>query len=225
MTGGKTIIIKFLHFQACLDPMNKEDEFMHSFPGKIVVGITGGIACGKSTVCEKFEVLGWEVISTDSYAHKILCEDDEVIEEIVSRWGQKIKDPNGNVDKAKLARVIFNSSNDRSWLDSLMHPKIRKGWITFIENSEKSEFVVEVPLLFENNLHALFTKTISVHASTAIQNTRLQKRGLSNSEIQARLKSQMKTTDKANLADFVILTDGKPEFVDQQINQFLFLLK
>ena len=225
MTGGKTIIIKFLHFQACLDPMNKEDEFMHSFPGKIVVGITGGIACGKSTVCEKFEVLGWEVISTDSYAHKILCEDDEVIEEIVSRWGQKIKDPNGNVDKAKLARVIFNSSNDRSWLDSLMHPKIRKCWITFIENSEKSEFVVEVPLLFENNLHALFTKTISVHASTAIQNTRLQKRGLSNSEIQARLKSQMKTTDKANLADFVILTDGKPEFVDQQINQFLFLLK
>jgi dephospho-CoA kinase len=58
-----------------------------------------------------------------------------------------------------------------------------------------------------------------------MQNTRLLKRGLSNSEIQARLKSQMKTTDKANFADFVILTDGKPEFVDQQINQFLYFLK
>ena len=205
--------------------MNKEDGLMHSFPGKIVVGITGGIACGKSTVCGKFGVLGWEVISTDSYAHRLLYEDEEVIEEIVSRWGQKIKDPNGNVDKAELARVMFDSSNDRSWLEQLMHPKIRKGWITFIENSDKSEFVVEVPLLFENNLHALFTKTISVHASTSMQHTRLQKRGLSNSEIQARLKSQMKTTDKANLADFVILTDGKPEFVDQQINQFLSFLK
>jgi len=198
---------------------------MHSFPGKIVVGVTGGIACGKSTVCKKFGVLGWEVISTDSYAHSILSEDNEVIEKIVSRWGPKIKDPNGSIDKAELARVIFKFSNDRSWLDQLIHPKIRKGWTTFIETSDKSKFVVEVPLLFENNLHALFTKTISVHASTSMQNTRLQERGLSDSDIQSRLKSQMNTTEKGNLADFVIVTDGNPEFVDQQINQFLFLLK
>ena len=198
---------------------------MHSFPGKIVVGVTGGIACGKSTVCKKFGVLGWEVISTDSYAHSILSEDNEVIEKIVSRWGPKIKDPNGSIDKAELARVIFKFSNDRSWLDQLIHPKIRKGWTTFIETSDKSKFVVEVPLLFENNLHALFTKTISVHASTSMQITRLQERGLSDSDIQSRLKSQMNTTEKGNLADFVIVTDGNPEFVDQQINQFLFLLK
>ena len=198
---------------------------MDFFPGKIVVGVTGGIACGKSTVCEKFGVLGWEVISTDSYAHNILSGDNEVTEKIVSRWGQKIKDPNGSIDKAELARVIFESSNERSWLEQLVHPKIRKGWTTFIETSDKSEFVVEVPLLFENNLHALFTKTISVHASTSMQNTRLQERGLSDSDIQSRLKSQMNTTEKGNLADFVIVTDGNPEFVDQQINQFLFLLK
>jgi dephospho-CoA kinase len=198
---------------------------MDFFPGKIVVGVTGGIACGKSTVCEKFGVLGWEVISTDSYAHNILSGDNEVTEKIVSRWGPKIKDPNGSIDKAELARVIFESSNERSWLDQLIHPKIRKGWTTFIETSDKSEFVVEVPLLFENNLHALFTKTISVHASTSMQNTRLQERGLSDSDIQSRLKSQMNTTEKGNLADFVIVTDGNPEFVDQQINQFLFLLK
>jgi dephospho-CoA kinase len=198
---------------------------MDFFPGKIVVGVTGGIACGKSTVCEKFGVLGWEVISTDSYAHNILSGDNEVTEKIVSRWGQKIKDPNGSIDKAELARVIFKSSNERSWLEQLVHPKIRKGWTTFIETSDKSEFVVEVPLLFENNLHALFTKTISVHASTTMQNTRLQGRGLSNFDIQSRLKSQMNTTEKGNLADFVIVTDGNPEFVDQQINQFLFLLK
>ena len=198
---------------------------MDFFPGKIVVGVTGGIACGKSTVCEKFEVLGWEVISTDSYAHNILSGDNEVTEKIVSRWGPKIKDPNGSIDKAELARVIFESSNERSWLEQLVHPKIRKGWTTFIETSDKSEFVVEVPLLFENNLHALFTKTISVHASTTMQNTRLQGRGLSNFDIQSRLKSQMNTTEKGNLADFVIVTDGNPEFVDQQINQFLFLLK
>jgi len=198
---------------------------MDFFPGKIVVGVTGGIACGKSTVCEKFGVLGWEVISTDSYAHNILSGDNEVTEKIVSRWGPKIKDPNGSIDKAELARVIFKSSNERSWLEQLVHPKIRKGWTTFIETSDKSEFVVEVPLLFENNLHALFTKTISVHASTTMQNTRLQGRGLSNFDIQSRLKSQMNTTEKGNLADFVIVTDGNPEFVDQQINQFLFLLK
>ena len=65
---------------------------MFPFPNKVVVGITGGIACGKSTVCKKFAVLGWEVISTDSLVHQLLEDDQEVIGQIVIRWGAPMKD-------------------------------------------------------------------------------------------------------------------------------------
>ena len=83
---------------------------MFPFPNKVVVGITGGIACGKSTVCKKFADLGWQVVSTDSLVHQLLEDDQEVIGQIVNRWGAPMKDVHGNIDKVQLAHVIFNSS-------------------------------------------------------------------------------------------------------------------
>ena len=150
---------------------------MLPFPGKIVVGITGGIACGKSKVCQKFGELGWEVISTDSCSHYFLNKDKIVIKAILEKFGTGIKDLNGNIDKSKLARLIFNSHYDRAWLESLLHPLVRDRWMSAIKLSASSKFVVEVPLLYENNLHAQFTKTISVHVSKSIQIQRLEKRG------------------------------------------------
>ena len=125
---------------------------MFPLPDKLVVGITGGIACGKSTVCKKFEELDWQVISTDSLAHEILQFDQEVIDQIVNRFGVEIKDNRGNIDKTQLADVIFSNPSERSWLEQLLHPKVREKWISSINISSQSNFVVEVPLLFENDL-------------------------------------------------------------------------
>ena len=197
---------------------------MFPLPDKLVVGITGGIACGKSTVCKKFEELDWQVISTDSLAHEILQFDLEVIDQIVNRFGAEIKDKRGNIDKTQLADVIFFNPSERSWLEQLLHPKVREKWISSINISSQSNFVVEVPLLFENDLHSLFTKTISVHASTNHQFLRLQKRSLSEPEIMARLDSQMSVDEKSSRADFVILGEGDPHFIVQQIKLFLSLL-
>jgi dephospho-CoA kinase len=194
---------------------------MFPFPGKIVVGITGGIACGKSTVCAKFGKLGWVVISTDSCAHEILDNDQVVRAEIFDHFNNSVKDGHGNIDKSELARVIFKSSFERKWLENLLHPKIRERWMTSIKLSSHEKFVVEVPLLFENNLEPLFTKTISVHTSTSMQFKRLHKRGLSESEISSRMNAQMSVSEKSNRANFVILADGDSEFLDLQINTFL----
>ena len=194
---------------------------MFPFPGKIVVGITGGIACGKSTVCAKFGKLGWVVISTDSCAHEILDNDQVVRAQIFDHFNNSVKDGHGNIDKSELARVIFNSSFERKWLENLLHPKIRDRWMTSIKLSSYEKFVVEVPLLFENNLEPLFTKTISVHTSTSMQFKRLHKRGLSESEISSRMNAQMSVSEKSNRANFVILADGDSEFLDLQINTFL----
>ena len=193
---------------------------MFPFPGKIVVGITGGIACGKSTVCAKFGKLGWVVISTDSCAHEILDNDQVVRAEIFDHFNNSVKDGHGNIDKSELARVIFKSSFERKWLENLLHPKIRERWMTSIKLSSHEKFVVEVPLLFENNLEALFTKTISVHTSTSMQVQRLHKRGLSASEINSRMNAQMSVSEKSNRADFIILGDGDSQFLDPQINTF-----
>jgi dephospho-CoA kinase len=197
---------------------------MTAFPDKIVVGVTGGIACGKSTVCTIFETLGWDSISADSCAHFILKEDRDVIEQVEARFGNQLIDTNGSIDKTELARLIFESSDDRLWLENLLHPKIRLRWMNFVENSKKTKIVVEIPLLFENNLNSLFTKTISVYASKSIQRSRLLDRGISKSSIESRMEIQMKVTEKADRADFVILTDGKLDTTTFQINHFLTLI-
>ena len=197
---------------------------MFPFPGKIVVGVTGGIACGKSTVCYKLEKLGWEVISTDSYSHHFLDYDQEVKNSIFDHFHDAVKDENGNIDKVELARLIFKSTAERKWLENLLHPKVRMKWMSSINHSSDNKFVVEVPLLFENNLNAYFTKTISVHASSSVQFQRLQERGLSSSEIDSRMKSQISVVEKSDRASCVILGDCDPKFLDPQINTFLSLI-
>ena len=194
---------------------------MFPFPNKVVVGITGGIACGKSTVCKKFADLGWEVVSTDSLVHQLLQDDCEVINQIINRWGLKMKNTRGSIDKVQLAHVIFKSSSDRTWLEGLLHPKVREGWMSYIQLSSHRNFVVEVPLLFENDLDALFTKTISVYASPSIQFRRLQQRGLLEAEINSRINAQMSVEEKSNRAQFVILGGGNLGFLETQIKTFL----
>ena len=194
---------------------------MNLFPSKTVVGVTGGIACGKSTVCERFRKLGWEVISTDSLVHYFLDQNHQVKNKIFSHLGPEIKDEKGNIDKGELARVVFKDPSERTWLENLLHPKVREKWISTIKLSSKEKFVVEIPLLFENNLDELFTNTISVYASSGIQNKRLQKRGLSDSEINSRISAQMPLKEKSERANFVILADSIPEFLDPQIKIFL----
>ena len=194
---------------------------MNLFPGKTVVGVTGGIACGKSTVCERFRKFGWEVISTDSLVHYFLDQNHQVKNKIFSHLGPEIKDEKGNIDKDELARVIFDNPSERTWIEKLLHPKVREKWISTIKLSSKEKFVVEIPLLFENNLDELFTNTISVFASSGIQNKRLQKRGLSDSEINSRIRAQMPLKEKSERADFVILADSISEFLDPQIKIFL----
>ena len=82
---------------------------MYPFSGKTVLGITGGVACGKSTVCQKFAYLGWEVISTDSCTHLLLQFDKVIIEKIRERWGYKVFDNNGNIDRRNLSDIVFSS--------------------------------------------------------------------------------------------------------------------
>ena len=90
---------------------------------KIIIGLTGGIACGKSTAGKFFKELGWDVISTDQIVSDLLDEDDEVISDIKSRWGDIVWQDSSGRDRKAIGSIVFRDPNERKWLESILHPK------------------------------------------------------------------------------------------------------
>jgi len=194
---------------------------MYPFPGKSVIGLTGGIACGKSSVLEIFAKNGWEAISTDKLAGEILTSDEQVADLLLERWGKAVFDERGIIDKKQIAEIIFSTPHERSWLEEVLHPRIRTAWMAEIETVENSLLVVEIPLLFENDLQSHFVQTISTFASRSIQLERLRERGLSTKQANARIDAQLSGERKAEMADVVFLTSGSLDFLEQQVLSFL----
>ena len=190
---------------------------MDLYPNKVVVGLTGGIASGKTTVSGLFEEQGWNAISTDKLVSDILKNDEFVIDAVKNRWEFK----QGNIDKQKIAQIVFNNPAERSWLEDMLHPIVRKKWVSLIQQSSVYYHVVELPLLFEKKLSSYFSKTLSVFAPVKNQISRLTNRGLSVADASSRLSSQIPNQEKANLADFVILGNGSKEFLEIQVLSFI----
>ena len=186
---------------------------MDLYPDKVVVGLTGGIASGKTLALGFFEKHGWNAISTDKLVSNILEKDKIVIDAIQGRWGLD----QGNIDKSKIAQLIFNHPKERSWLENLIHPIVRAKWVSLIQQSSFRHHVVEIPLLFEKKLCSHFYKTISVFAPVTIQISRLISRGLSPEEANSRLEAQASNKEKAALADYVLLGNGSPGFCKSQV--------
>ena len=193
---------------------------MHQFADKVVVGLTGGITSGKSETLRIFQELGWEVISTDQIASDHLSKNQQVMDQVAGRWGSKIIFSRGIVDKKKIAEIIFNNPEERIWLESLLHPLVRDSWVKFIECSNAPNFVVELPLLFENNLASYFFKTICLHIPLNLQVSRLQNRGHSLTEAQARIDSQMPSSEKLAQANYIFLGSGSVFFLRSQVKNF-----
>ena len=129
--------------------------------------------------------------------------------------------PEGGVDKRKLAAVIFNHSSKRRWLEQLIHPLVREEWFSQVSRSAGIRHVVEIPLLFENNLESLFSCVVSVFCSQNIQHKRLIAKGMTVEEASARIASQMPAREKADRADVALLNDGDLSHLEAQLDVFL----
>ncbi len=190
---------------------------MHTKKEKTVVGLTGGIGSGKSTALMIFQELGWSVISADKLAGNILNSNKSVILKIQKRWGGHLINNRGSIDKAAVATLVFREEPERKWLESILHPIIRSEWISFVQSCPSQKCMIELPLLFENNLQNHFTSTIATFAPLPMIFKRLQDRGLSLDESQARIQSQFTIFSKINLADFVLWGGGSHDFLNSQI--------
>ena len=194
---------------------------MHPFPGKSVLGLTGGIACGKSSVLEIFAKNGWEAISTDQLAGEILASDKQVAGLLLARWGEAVFDERGIVDKKQIAEIVFSKPHERSWLESILHPLVRAVWQSKIDKSENSLFVVEIPLLFENDLQSHFAHVISIFASREIQVARLLNEGFRSNRLRVGLMLNCPSNKRPKRADSVFLGQGSCAFLERQVLFFL----
>jgi len=180
-----------------------------------VIGVTGGIAAGKSTALEMFAELGAETASADRIAREILAPGQPAADEVIREFGQEFVLPGGEIDRRKLADRIFADAEARDRLNRITHPRIIariEEIITDFRRRRGQEkgavLAVEIPLLFECGLTDMVDRIVVVAAEQEITISRLMNRdGLSRKEALARLAAQMPLSRKIELADVVIWAD------------------
>jgi dephospho-CoA kinase len=181
----------------------------------VVIGLTGGIASGKSTVSAMLEALKIPVIDADKIAREVVEVGQDAYKQIVVIFGEKILLENGEIDRAKLGAVIFNDEEKRKKLNSIVHPAVRERMNeqknNYIQAGEKA-VVLDIPLLFEGNLTNLVDKILLVYVDQDVQIERLMKRNdFTYEEAIARIRSQMPLKEKVSRSDEVINNNGSIE--------------
>jgi dephospho-CoA kinase len=186
----------------------------------IKVGITGGIGSGKSTVCRIFETLGIPVYYADDRAKWLMTHDPELVKGIKALIGEDAYLPDGSLDRAKIASVIFNDKEKLAAMNALVHPAVwQDGENWHNSHSEVPYTLKEAALLFETGGYQLMDKMITVYAPKALRLERVMQRdGSKEEEVLARMDKQMPDERKMELADFVIHNDGQQSLIRQVLD-------
>ncbi|MEK3852890.1 dephospho-CoA kinase [Cytobacillus sp. FSL H8-0458] len=187
----------------------------------LTVGLTGGIASGKSTVSSLLIEKGYTVIDADIEARLAVEKGEEAYQEIVRYFGERILLKDGSIDRAELGSVIFHDETERKVLNSIVHPAVRKRMTAKKEQAisrNEQLIILDIPLLFESKLQYMCDRTLLVYADEDIQLKRLMQRNqMSEKEAMARIQSQMPLRDKKALADDVIDNNGTIEETEKQL--------
>jgi dephospho-CoA kinase len=192
------------------------------------VGLTGGIGCGKSTVASMLRELGCAVIDADLLAHKLIETGRPAYEEVVREFGTGILDPQGQVDRGKLAAVVFEDSRKLQRLNHIVHPRV----IEIIERqlaeaarNGAAVAVVEAALLVEGRYHEQLDRLVVVWCRPEQQRERLRLRGMSPEQIDKRINAQMPAEQKRRVATDEIDNSGSIEETRQQVERLADKLK
>ncbi|MCF4970328.1 dephospho-CoA kinase [Nostoc sp. CMAA1605] len=187
-----------------------------------IIGLTGGIATGKSTVANYLaNVYGLPVFDADIYARDAVAIDSPILDAIAQRYGQEILLADSNLNRSRLGEMIFSHPAERQWIDSIIHPYVRDRFVQAI-NQSTSTIVLVIPLLFEAQMTDLVTEIWVVTCSELQQLQRLMERNQLNSEqATARINSQLSLQEKAAMADFVLDNSGSLADLLKQIDKII----
>lgn len=191
----------------------------------LIIGLTGGIASGKSTVSHMFKEMNIPVIDADMEARNVVEKGQKAYYQIIEAFGDEILTDSGGIDRVKLGSIVFHDEKSRLQLNDIVHPAVRERM-----NVEKEKAIAEgnnivvldIPLLFESKLTHMVERTILVYVDEEIQLKRLINRNqLTESDALARIHSQMSLKDKLVLADEVIDNNGTFEETRNQLIEIL----
>lgn len=199
-----------------------------------VVGLTGGIGSGKTTVSDLFAELGVEVIDADIVARQVVEKGSLLLAKIAEHFGEQILTADRELDRTALRQIVFNDENEKTWLNNLLHPAIREEMVKKLQESTACYLIWVVPLLIENRLTEFCDRILVVDVSPEIQLERATKRDKSKTEtIKNIIAAQVSREERLSYADDVIennlpLEQGLPlirELVQELHQQYLMLSK
>jgi dephospho-CoA kinase len=189
----------------------------------LTIGLTGGIAAGKSEALAAFARLGAATLSSDAVVHELL--DSEPLRgRLVERWGPEVA-AEGMVDRARIGEIVFADPKQLSWLEEQIHPLVRErtaAWLTTLP-AETEVAVVEVPLLFEAGSHGAFDTTVAVVTTDELRRARAEARG--HALVDEREARQLPQDEKAELAEHVVENDGSVEDLELALSALLAKLR
>ncbi|MEC3757306.1 dephospho-CoA kinase [Bacillus halotolerans] len=191
----------------------------------LVIGLTGGIASGKSTVANMLIDKGITVIDADIIAKQAVEKGMPAYRQIIDEFGEDILLENGDIDRRKLGALVFTNEQKRLALNSIVHPAVREEMLKRRDESianQETFVVLDIPLLFESKLESLVDKIIVVSVTKELQLERLTKRNqLTEEEALSRIRSQIPLEEKVSRADNVIDNSGPLEETKQQLEEIL----
>jgi dephospho-CoA kinase len=192
----------------------------------MVIGLTGGIGCGKSMALSYFSTLDWQVVDADALCHQLYDEREAHFFGLLSeRWGKKVFTQTGDADKAKIADIVFNDESELQWLNSVMHPIVKRRAKKLIETTDKQWIMFDVPLLFEAKWTSMFAATIAVWTPAKIQVERLQKRNWTTEQINARVNCQLSSDHKLEQATYGLINTGSETLLLEQCKRINNIIK
>ena len=191
----------------------------------LIIGLTGGIACGKSAVSDELKKFGAVTLDIDSVTHELLEPEGALFETYVQHFGKYIVAVDGLLNKKIIGEIIFNHPDERAWINSVAHPVLLNAARDFLEkcaNDGVEIAVIEVPLLFEAGWEFLFDEIWAVYVGRSRQMWRLMQRDkLSQQQANARLNSQMSPEEIKNRADVVINNKKSLSYLRRQVRAAL----
>ncbi|NJM98583.1 MAG: dephospho-CoA kinase [Phormidesmis sp. RL_2_1] len=189
-----------------------------------IIGLTGGIATGKSTVSDYLASrYGLTVLDADVYAREAVAQGQEILGRIRDRYGPDILLADGTLNRPRLGQIIFNDRSEKQWIEQQIHPFIRTKFETATESFPLTQTLVySIPLLFEANLTHLVTEIWVVFCQPAQQQERLiQRNQFSVIDAQARINSQLSLIKKCKMADYVLDNSGSETHLYAQIDKLM----
>lgn len=176
---------------------------------RYIIGLTGGIASGKTTVANLFSDKGIQLVDADIVAREVVEPNSLGLKEIINHFGESILLEDQTLDRAKLREIIFNNPQQKAWLDALLHPLIRQQMETQLEEINSAYGLFIVPLLFENKLEYLCDRILVVDVDRETQIHRTQERdAVSKAQVEKIIQSQVSQEERLKKADDILVNDG-----------------